>query len=245
MIVAAVVVVFAGVAYGLAGCGFVMVSVPPLLLLFSPQTAVTVGILLSMLTGWMILPGAWRETRIGTVLALLPGALLGIGLGVALLGILDADSVKLLTSVVVTAFAAAMIRGWTPTGLDSRFAPGAAGAVSGALGAMTGMNGPPVVLLFVARGYEVQAFRASLVTYFLLVNVVAISARAWAGETGWDDVRTALTLRRAAVIGTTIGRRLAHRVPIVAFRRLVLLMVLVAGLVGVASALRSMAASMA
>jgi uncharacterized membrane protein YfcA len=237
-VVAAAVVVFAGVAYGLAGFGFVMVSVPLLLLLYPTQTAVTTGMLLSMLTGWMILPGAWRETQIGTVLALLPGALLGIGLGVALLRILDADAVRLLTSLVVTVFAATMIRGWTPRGMGSRSAPGIAGSLSGALGAMTGMNGPPVVLLFVARGYEVHAFRASLVTYFLLINVVAISARVWVGETGWADIQTALLLLPAAVVGTTIGRRLVRHVPLAAFRRFVLLMVLVAGLVGVVTAVR-------
>lgn len=237
-IVAAAVVVFAGAAYGVAGFGFVMVSVPPLLLLYPAQAAVTAGILLSMLTGWMILPGAWRETQIGTVLALLPGALLGVGLGVALLGVLDAEAVKLLTSVVVTGFAAAMIRGWTPRGMSSRFAPGVAGVLSGGLGAMTGMNGPPVVLLFIARGYEVHAFRASLVSYFLLVNVVAVAARVWAGETGRADVETALLLLPAAVVGTTIGRRLVHHVPLAAFRRFVLVMVLVAGMVGVVTSVR-------
>lgn len=237
-VVAAAVVVFAGVAYGLAGFGFVMVSVPPLLLLYPPQTAVTTGILLSMLTGWMILPGAWRETQLGMVLALLPGALLGIGLGVALLRLLDADAVKLMTGLIVTVFAATMIRGWTPRGMGSRIAPGIAGTLSGALGAMTGMNGPPVVLLFLAREYEVHAFRARLVTYFLLVNVVAISARVWVGETGGVDIQTALLLLPAAAVGTTIGRRLVNRVPLAVFRRVVLLMVLVAGLVGVVTAVR-------
>lgn len=242
-VAATVVVVFAGIAYGLAGFGFVMVSVPPLLLLFPPQTAVTTGILLSMLTGWMILPGAWRETRFGTVLALLPGALLGIGLGIAVLRVLDAEAVKLLTSLVVTVFAGAMILGWTPRGMGSRLAPGVAGALSGALGVTTGMNGPPVVLLFVARGYAVQAFRASLVAYFLIVNVVAISARVWVGETNWPDIQTALLLLPAAVVGTTLGRTLVHRVPHAAFRRFVLLLVLVAGLVGVVSAARSVLAA--
>lgn len=100
------------------------------------------------------------------------------------------------------------------------------------------MNGPPVVLLFLAREYEVHAFRARLVTYFLLVNVVAISARVWVGETGGVDIQTALLLLPAAAVGTTIGRRLVNRVPLAVFRRVVLLMVLVAGLVGVVTAVR-------
>ena len=236
--VAALAVVFAGVAYGLAGFGFVMVSVPLLLVVYPPQTAVTTGILLSMMTGWMILPATWREVQIRTVLALLPGALLGIGLGIALLRILAVDAVRLLASLVVVTFAIAMIRGWVPRGMDSSFAPGTAGMVSGALGATTGMNGPPVVLLFVARGYAIAAFRASLVTYFLLVNVVALSARIWAGETGWTDLQTALFLLPAAIVGTAVGRRLVPRVPIATFRRFVLALVLVTGLIGVATAVR-------
>lgn len=237
-VAAGLAVIFAGIAYGLAGFGFVMVSVPPLLLLYPPQTAVTTGIVLSMLTGWMILPSVWREIQIGAVAALLPGALLGIALGIALLRVLAADAVKLLASLIVVIFAVLMIRGWMPRGMGSRLAPGVAGALSGVLGTMTGMNGPPVVLLFVARGYAMHAFRASLVTYFLLVNVAALSARAWTGATGWVDIQVALLLLPAAIIGTTIGRRLVSRVQIVAFRRIVLLLVLTTGLVGVASAVR-------
>jgi uncharacterized membrane protein YfcA len=232
---AALAVVFAGVAYGLAGFGFVMVSVPLLLMVYPPQTAVTTGILLSMMTGWMILPATWREIQLRTVLALLPGALLGIGLGIALLRILAVDAVRLLASLVVVTFAIAMMRGWAPRVMESRPALGTAGVVSGALGATTGMNGPPVVLLFVARGYEIPAFRASLVTYFLLVNVVALSARVWAGETDWTDLQTALFLLPAAIVGTAVGRRLVPRVPIAVFRRFVLVLVLLAGLIGVAT----------
>jgi uncharacterized protein len=83
-----------------------------------------------------------------------------------------------------------------------------------------------------------HAFRASLVTYFLLVNVVALSARGWTGATGWDDIQVALMLLPAAVIGTTVGRRLVTRVQIDVFRRIVLLLVLTTGVVGVASAVR-------
>jgi len=244
-IAASLAVVFAGVAYGLAGFGFVMVSVPLLLMVYPTQTAVTTGILLSMMTGWMILPAAWREIQLRTVLALLPGAVLGIGLGIALLRVLAVDAVRLLTSLVVVTFAIAMIRGWVPRRMDSRLAPGTAGMVSGALGATTGMNGPPVVLLFVARGYAIHAFRASLVTYFLLVNVVALSARIWVGETGWTDLQTALVLLPAAIVGTAVGRRLVPRVPIAVFRRFVLVLVLLAGFVGVATAVRSLLLSIA
>jgi uncharacterized membrane protein YfcA len=162
--------------------------------------------------------------------------LVGIGLGVALLRVLEAGAVKPPTSLVVTGFAAAIIGGWTPRGMGSRLAPGIVGTLSGTLGAMTGRNGRPVVLLFVARGYEVQAFRAGLITYFLLVNMVAVSARVWAGETRWTDIQAALLLLPAAIVGTTVGRRIVHYVPLAAFRRFVLMMALVAGLTGVASA---------
>ena len=237
-VAATAIVVFAGIASGLAGFEFVMVSVPPMLFLYPPQTAVTVGILLSLLTGWMVLPGRWQEVQLRTVLALLPGALVGIGCGVLLLRLLESDTIKRLASIVVVAFALVMIRGWAPRRVRSPLAPGIAGAASGALGVTTGMNGSPVMLLFFARGYDTHAFRTSLITYFFLVNIVVIAVLVWTGETGWSQIQTALMLLPAAVVGSTIGRSLVPRVPLALFRRIVLVLILLTGLVGLASSLR-------
>lgn len=240
LLAALIVTLFGGVASGLAGFGFALICVPLLLLIYPPQTVVAISILLSLLTGWIILPGVWRQIRLRTVAALVPWAILGVFVGVALLRVLDVAQIKLLASLVVAGFALAMLRGWTPPGADSPFATGLAGTASGALNALTGVAGPPVIMLFVARNLDTHAFRTSIVAYFVLIDVAALAILVRVGEIGWTETRTALILLPAAVAGTFIGRHLVSRVAVETFRRLVLIMVMSTGALGVVAALRAL-----
>lgn len=234
------VTLFGGVASGIAGFGFALICVPLLLQIYPPQTVVAISILLSLLTGWIILPGVWRQIRVATVAALIPWAILGVFAGVALLRILDVAQIKLVASLVVAGFALSMLRGWSPPGADSPLATVVAGAASGTLNALTGVAGPPVVMLFVARNLDTHAFRTSIVAYFVLIDVAALAILVRVGEIGWTETRSALVLLPAAIVGTFVGRHLVSRVPVETFRRLVLIMVMSTGALGVVDALRTL-----
>jgi uncharacterized protein len=237
------VTLFGGLTSGLAGFGFALVCVPLLLLIYPPQTVVTISILLSLLTGWIILPGVWRQIRMRTVIGLLPWAIGGIGVGVLLLRALDVAQIKLVASLAVAGFALAMLRGWTPPGAESPVATAVAGMASGTLNAMVGVAGPPVVMLFVARKLEPHAFRTSIVAYFIAIDVAALVVLVRVGEIGWTETRTALLLLPAAAIGTFVGRGLVSRIEVAVFRRVVLVMVVATGMLGVVDALRSVLTS--
>jgi uncharacterized membrane protein YfcA len=235
-LVGATAVVFAGgVVSGLAGFGFALVAVPPLLLIFDPPTVVTASILLSILSGWVVLPGHWHEIKSGTIFRLTPWALLGLAPGVALIKTLAPDAIKLLSGLVVAALAAATAAGWRPPGAHSSVAMAVAGATSGMLNASIGMAGPPVVLLFAARDFDMHAFRTSIVVYFLVVDVAGIGLLVWQGVIGWGEVSIALWLLPGALVGGVVGRRLVTRVSAPAFRRTVLAMLLLTGVVGAAN----------
>jgi uncharacterized protein len=242
LMAALAVTLFGGLTSGLAGFGFALVCVPLLLLIYPPQTVVTISILLSLLTGWIILPGVWRQIRMRTVIGLLPWAIGGIGVGVLLLRALDVAQIKLVASLAVAGFALAMLRGWTP-GAESPVATAVAGTASGTLNAMVGVAGPPVVMLFVARKLEPHAFRTSIVAYFIAIDVAALVVLVRVGEIGWTETRTALLLLPAAAIGTFVGRGLVSRIEVAVFRRVVLVMVVATGMLGVVDALRSVLTS--
>ncbi len=243
-LLAALGVAFAGgVASGLAGFGFALICAPALLFFYPPQTVVATSILLTLLTGWVVLPGVWRETQLRLVAGLVPWAIAGSGLGVALLRVLNADQIGLVASIVVIVFAVTLLRDWSPPGADSAVATGVAGTASGALNAMTGIAGPPVILLFLARHFETHAFRTSIIVYFIVVDLAALAALVLAREVGGAEVGTALGLLPAALVGTIVGRSLVSRVPLANFRRLVLVMVMATGLAGVVHALSGLLAS--
>jgi uncharacterized membrane protein YfcA len=236
--VAAIVLVLCGGAVsGLAGFGFALVTVPPLLLIYDPPTVVALSISLTLLSGWVVLLDSWREVRRSTVVALLPGALVGVGIGVTLVQVLDPAYIKLLAGIVVVAFTLAVARGWTPAGAGRPAAPGLAGVASGVLNATTGMAGPPVVLLFAARGFGVQPFRATTVAYFYFVDAAGLAVLIQQGVIGRSELRVAGALLPAALVGTFVGRSLVRRVSPEGFRRITFGLLVLTGAVGVVDAL--------
>ena len=81
LILASLVLVISGVAAGTTGFGFALIAVPPLLLLYPPQTVVLIIFGASLLPGLLVVANARRETDLRLVGLLLPGALLGLLLG--------------------------------------------------------------------------------------------------------------------------------------------------------------------
>lgn len=238
---AALVMVFGGgVLSGLAGFGFALVVVPPLLLLYEPPTVTAVAISLTLVTGWIVLLETWRQVQGRTVLGLVPGAVIGLGIGVVLIRSLDGDAIKLLASLVVLLFSVSLFRGWRFAGVHSRWAPPLAGLFSGALNTSTGMASPPVALLMASRNYGVHEFRASIIAYFYFVDLLGMALLIQQGIVGRDEMMVVATLLAPAVAGTFLGRWSVRRFSVGGFRRLTLMLLLITGLVGIVSAVRGL-----
>jgi uncharacterized membrane protein YfcA len=105
-----------GVISGLAGFGFGLVVVPVLLLLYPPVTVTAVAVSLSLSTGWVVLLGTWRSVQLRTVLALAPGATIGVVLGTLLIRTLEPAVIKLIAGSVVVLFSLSVLRGWKVNG---------------------------------------------------------------------------------------------------------------------------------
>src|SRR5688572_18212759 len=145
-LVLAVAIVFAaGAISGLAGFGFALVAVPPLLLVFEPPTVVVLTKVLALATSWIVLLDSWRAIRWRTVAALLPWAMVSQFVGIAALSEFDAAGVKLLASAVVVGFAVLLLigrAGGHPSIADRLWATPLAGTTSGVLSTSTGLSGP-------------------------------------------------------------------------------------------------------
>ena len=215
-------------------------SVPLLLLIFDPPTVVVLVKVLALATSWLILLDSWREIRWRTLPEILPTALLGQVLGIILLRELDTAALKLLASAVVVGFALLVLRGFTISGSDRKIDGMVAGGTSGILSTSTGLSGPPIVLLFTLRHYPVAAFRATTVTFFVIIDLVSLPALFAEGMIDRDTVGTVLLLSPAAFIGRFTGARLTRFVSPPQFRRVTLALLLLTGLIGIAGAVQSL-----
>ena len=241
LLAALAIILFAGVLSGLAGFGFGLASVPPLLLIYDPPTVVALGSLIVIVSLWVVIWGNWGEIQGRLVAGLAPGAAIGLVVGVTLLRQLEPDAIRLLAGAVVAGFSALLLSGARIPGVGSRWATPIAGFASGALNASVGVSGPPVVVLLAARNLPPAAFRTTASTYFLMVNAATLVVLAWRDLLTRDHFLLALVLTPAALLGTAIGRRLVHFVSPVAFRRITLGVLLVTGLTAAGGALARLA----
>ena len=145
------IVLIAGAIVGLAGFGFALFAVPPLLFMHEPPAVVAMVNILGLCSGSVVLFGDWHEIRRQAVRALIPWALIGLVAGTAVLRYVDGIYIKLLASVVVILFSIFAASGKRFPGLELSAATAVAGLTSGLLGTSAGLPGPPIALLFTAR----------------------------------------------------------------------------------------------
>jgi len=226
-----------GIIFGMTGFGFAMVSVPPLLLLYGPETVVALTIGASLLTSVIVVLGARHELNGRLVLTMLPGACAGLVLGAWILDVVDPAVLKIGAGSLVAGYSILLLRGYQPSGMANGSWATAAGATSGALATSTGLSGPPVVILFTARQLAKDAFRVTISAYFIAINLIGLGVLLAGGTVGEREVVTSTILTPAAVIGTLIGNRLVRRLTASGFRTLTLALLLLTGVMGIGTAL--------
>jgi uncharacterized membrane protein YfcA len=239
LVIALVIAGMGGVVAGLTGFGFGLFTVPLLLLLYPPATVTAMGSAAALASGWIVLLGTWRTVQVRTVGALIPGATIGVFLGTVLLRALDPSIIKFTAGTVVLLFAISLLRGWRIDAVHHPLAAPLAGLASGTLSTSAGMSGPPVVLLFTTRRYDMQQFRGSVTAYFYYVNAIALSLLIVRGIVGAEELHVVVRLLPAAILGRFAGKLLLRWVSQAHFRRITLVLLMATGATGIVGALRA------
>jgi uncharacterized protein len=240
LIATAGIVLVSGVIVGLAGFGFALFAVPPLLFFHDPATVVVMVLLLGFTSGLIVIWGEWQEIERSILRALLPWACVGLLVGAAILHYVAELYIKLLASAVVAVFALVMAAGIRLPGVQHRSATAVAGFTSGVLGISAGLPGPPIALLFTAREFPPTTFRVTITTYFVLIDVVAVGILIASDQVHRADLWLAVSMVPAALLGRWLGRHIAHRITPGAFRQVVIGLLLLTGATGVIGAIVSL-----
>jgi len=231
---AAFVLAFAGGAIrGYTGFGTPIFLAPLYAVLFGPQAAVPLLIILEIGVMVQMVPDAVRRTDWPEMNGLLLGCLPLLPVGGMMLGILDPDIVKKAMGLITASFVAALWWGWRYSGPRSLPVRAAIGAISGFSNGLTGIGGPPVILYYLSGDKEIAGIRANLVIYFAFITLVAVPFFFYAGLVTAETLVRWAALTPPLLLGVAAGSRFFQGTSRELFMRAALLTLLVAALVGI------------
>jgi len=209
-------ILIVGISKGGVAGGLGSVSVPMMAMVISPiqAAAIMLPILCLMdLFGLYAYRGVWDRRNL---MLMLPGALVGIGLGTLTFRYLSDDGVRLIVGVVALGF---VIWNWLGPKLmrraaDHRTEPGPAGlfwaGISGFTSFVAHAGGPPVHVYLLPQRMDKTLYVGTLVVFFTAVNYTKLVPYGFLGQLSANNLGTALILSPLAPLGIWMGVRF-HR----------------------------------
>lgn len=228
----ALVLFAAAVVRGFGGFGFSMVAVTGLSLLRPPAEVIPMVLLLEILASLNMLPSVWRHIDWVSLRWLLLGMVAATPLGVWALAVAPADAMRVFVSLLVLSAAILLRSGWRLERTPAALPTFGAGALSGLLNGAASIGGPPVILFYYSSPAAVAVSRASLITYFMLADIVALG---WGSNFGLLDatgLHRAVVMVGPVVLGIVLGQRWFRATDAEAFRSAVLTILIVLSCVG-------------
>lgn len=237
LIVVAVAIFGASIVQILAGFGFALLAMPVMTLAIPVEQGVVVVSLLALLsTSWQSIH--LRRDAVPTLVArLVVASMIGMPLGLVILNVVDDSVLRILLGVAVLIATLLLARGLNLAHAGPSLEAGC-GFVSGVLNTSLGTNGPPLVFVLQARQLMPNQFRATIAAVFVFSNVFALVLFLYDGKIAGDEIQAAVVALPAWAAGQLLGWPARRHVDGDRFRRLVLGLLLAAGLTAIIAAVR-------
>lgn len=227
-------VILVGLSKGGLGGAMALIGVPLMALAVSPVQAAAIMlpilIVMDMVSLW-----TWRGERDPVTLKLmLPGAMIGIGIGWLTAAIVTADAVRLIVGVVALAFFARWLT--QRLGAGERTAdhdrPKATfwGAVSGFTSFVAHAGGPPFQIYALPLRQSPTVYVGTSVVYFAIVNAVKLIPYFALGQFDATNLTASATLMPIAPLATLAGAWIVRRMKADVFYPFMYAMILVVSL---------------
>ncbi len=225
-------VLITGVSKTGLGAGAGGIAVPMMSQVIAPGAAA--GIMLPILCvmdvlGLRAYRGKWSTLDLKQMM--LP-AMLGIGFGTLMFGILSVKTTKALLGAIAVTFAIYQavpalrdLKSWLPSGVRPWLWCGLSGFTS----TLAHAGGPPATIYLWPKKLDRTQFVATTVFFFTVVNAVKLIPFALLGQLNFTNLGTALVLMPLAPIGVWLGVRVNRWISDSVFRRFTLGLMFILG----------------
>ncbi len=229
LVFAVAAVLLLGVAKGGFGGIGAPVALPVMALGVPAETAI--GILLPVLLTIDVFNVATyrKEADFRTILLALPGAIVGVGLGAALIYAVPGPAVAATIGAIAIVFAINMLRGAGGGLRLPRWMAVPFGAASGLTSTLAHAGGPPIHIYLLSRRYPQLQFVATANMFMAAVNVLKIWPFFAVGALDRTALGIAVWLLPVAFGAAALGHLIARVLPKVAFKYVVSALMMLAG----------------
>lgn len=215
-------VLLVGISKSGFGGGFGALGVPLMALTVSVPQAAAVMLPLLCIMDVLGVRALWREADRPLLRLLLPAGLAGLGVGMALFGVLSPRVVAAIVGALTLVFLA--LRLGLPARADAAALPGWAGRVLALLSGFTSFvahaGGPPIGFFMMPLKLNPVRFTATMAVFFAVINFSKWPLYGALGLIDLTNMATALALAPLAPVGVWIGVRLVRVVSPALFYRL-------------------------
>lgn len=217
--VTAIAILLTGISKAGLGGALGGLAVPFMSMWIPPRDAVAV-VLPILIVMDMVGIRVWRgKADRGDLRHLIPAALLGIGVGTLLFGVLSDRMVKLMLGLIALAFVAdrllrrraeAAAPGERPRALPFAWL---CGAGAGFTSTLAHAGGPPIMAYLLSRGLPNERFVATSVFFFTAINLAKLPFYLGIGLFSRDTLLMSAMLLPLVPVGVWLGLRLLRRIP--------------------------------
>ena len=223
----------AGFVQGLSGFGFGLMALAFWAWSLDPVVVGPLVVFGSLICQLLSIGTIRKSLNLRRAAPFVAGGVLGVPIGVFLLRHIDPVTFKFCVGLLLVVWCPVMLfaRQLPHVTGGGRLADAAVGMVGGVMGGLGGLTGPAPTLWAALRGWERDAQRAVFQVFNLSMHSVTIIVYFSSGTVPDRALPLFLPLAVCVVIPTLIGARLYRRFSDLAFRRVVLGLLTVSGVI--------------
>jgi len=211
------------------GFGFSVMATPFLLLLFSPQEAMQINIILSLVISFFLIWKVRQDIDVALLKKVMIGSVVGAPFGSLLFALVDVTTFKLLIAILLIGLTILLIKNLSIQQTRSR--DYGVGFISGMFTTSIGMAGPPLLLYFASTHRNKETIRAVSLAYYIFIYLISLLSQVIFEGTSkmvWVYSMYALPI---VFLGLIFGQMLFTRLNQKLFRILIYVLLVAAGFI--------------
>ncbi|SHG41651.1 sulfite exporter TauE/SafE family protein [Cognatishimia maritima] len=196
----------AGIVRGFTGFGTALIFVPVGNIFLPAADVIAITMLVGFGGSAALLPRALKVAEIKDVSTLGAAALLTVPMGLWVMTQLPQDTIRWAAALIAAAMLSALVLGWRYRGRITVHKLLGIGAAGGAIGGMTGLTGPAVILFYLANGSRAEIVRANTILFLAMLDVVIVFNMTLGRLITWDMVALGVTLSIPYFLTARVGQ---------------------------------------